>query len=305
MLTLEKIAGYEPMDSVVEKVAEAMDYLEANGIDPIGGLTALMNIDPEGNPLDEKVASELQTLTPEELQVLNEVGEYLAGEDPQEIAKVALELEDEASKIEKVAEAMDYLEANGIDPEGALIIAANVTPEGTFADPEVEEKVAAEGFTDEDFMKIAEAVDYLAQNGIDLDEAYNTMALIKEAAPSENDVRAADRLLRAVGTAAKRRIKGAWHSYLAALKGKGAKVVKERVQDLEKSVNTLENIRNNGVVKNKDAFNKLYGQRKKQLQAATRSLRAIRMRQAKAIGGTALGLGAVGGGAYLATRKNK
>lgn len=261
MLTLEKIAGYDSGYDLVDKVAEAMDYLEENGIDPIGGLTALMNIDPEGRPLDEKVANEINQLSPAEIQVLNEVGQFLAGEDPQEIAKVALELDAQADVVEKVAEAMDYLEANGIEPEAALIIAANVTPEGYIADPQIEEKVAAEGFTDYDFQKIAEAVDFLAQNGISLDEAYQTMALIKEAAAGE----------RTLLQRAREGLKNYWD----AIRGAGAKEIK---QIAEAQTNPQARARAEGV------------------------LAQIRLRQAKALGGTALGVGALGGGAYAAHR---
>lgn len=181
MMTLEKLAGYEQENNLFDKVAEAMDFLAENGIDPIGGFTALVNIDAEGNIVDEKVAGELDKLAEEQIEALSKVAEHLQGEDPSEVAAAALEINDEAQKIEKVAEVMDYLESNNIDPEGALIIAANVNEEGQFTDEKVASAVAEDGFTDADFEKIAEAIDYLSGNGIDLESAYNSMALIKEA----------------------------------------------------------------------------------------------------------------------------
>ena len=93
MITLEKLAGYEPEASVLDKVAEAMDYLEEAGIDPIGGLTAIYNIDEEGYAIDERVASELNTLEDYQLEALENVASYLADEDPAEVAALALELE--------------------------------------------------------------------------------------------------------------------------------------------------------------------------------------------------------------------
>ena len=80
------------MDYTIDKVAEAMDFLEANGIDAIGGLTALYNIDEAGNVLDEKVASELNALEDYQLDALAKVAEYLYDEDPADVASVALEL---------------------------------------------------------------------------------------------------------------------------------------------------------------------------------------------------------------------
>ena len=305
MITLEKLAGQNEEMQLLDKVAEAMDYLEANGIDPIGGLTALMNIDADGNVLDEKVASELDKLAEEQIDALSKVAEYLAGEEPSEIAKIALEINENAQKIEKVAEAMDYLEANGIDPESAFIIAANVTEDGTFADEKVASEVAEAGFEDADFDKIAEAIEYLGENGISLEDAIATAEFLKEAAPSEELVRAGDKAISALGTALKRRVKGMVNSYKAALTGKGASKVKERIKKLEEAAKSADKMRKNPMIKNKDKVNKIYGSRKKALESAKQSLKQIRVRQAKAIGGTALGVGALGGAGYLATKKDK
>ena len=93
MITLEKLAGYEPEFDVLDKVAEAMDYLEEFDIDPIGGLTAIYNVDEDGYALDERVASELSMLDDYQLEALENVAAYLADEDPSEVAALALELE--------------------------------------------------------------------------------------------------------------------------------------------------------------------------------------------------------------------
>jgi len=93
MITLEKLAGYEPMEDTLDKVAEAMDYLEEAGIDAIGGLTAIYNVDEYGYALDERVASELSMLDDYQLEALENVAAYLADEDPSEVAEIALELE--------------------------------------------------------------------------------------------------------------------------------------------------------------------------------------------------------------------
>ena len=93
MITLEKLAGYEPEADILDKVAEAMDYLDAAGIDPIGGLTAIYNVDEDGYALDERVASALSRLDDYQLEALENVAAYLADEDPSEVAAIALELE--------------------------------------------------------------------------------------------------------------------------------------------------------------------------------------------------------------------
>ena len=276
MITLEKIAGYQDEANLYDKVAEAMDFMEENYIDPIGGLTALMNVDAYGEPADEKVASELSKLAEEQIDALNQVAEYLGDENPEDIAKVALDIQDNAIVIEKVAEAMDYLDANGIDPESALIIAANVTPEGQFADEKVANEVAFAGFTDEDFTKIAEAIDFLAENEIDLEEAYGAMALLKEAGIREG-VEEAGRVIRDKAGKAGKAIKDAAKTYRDALFAKGRADVKARLKQPGMD---------------KDPILK-------------KRLSEINTRQAKAIAGTAAGVGAIGGAAYLATRKKR
>ena len=310
MITLEKLAGYNNEDVLIDKVAEAMDFMAENGLDPIGGLTALMNVDAEGNVADEKVASELNKLAEEQIDALSQVAEYLAGEDPSEIAKVALEINDEAYVLDKVAEAADYLAANGIDPEDALIIASSVDANGYFTDEKVASEVAEAGYTDYDFDKIAEAIEYLSDNDIGLDEAYTAVALLKEAAPSEAEVQGADRALRAMGTAIKRRIKGAWSSYKAALMGKGRDKIEKRLETAKHNYNELANKKfDDSIAKNPKIMQKLKENRGKQLAKAKSSIKAHekllsrnRMAQAKAIGGTAI----VGGGAgYYGYKKLK
>jgi len=62
--------------------------------------------------------------------------------------------------LSKVAEAMDYMESNGIDPMDALIIASNVTPEG-----DLDEKIASEavamGYNGNHMDIIAESLSYI------------------------------------------------------------------------------------------------------------------------------------------------
>ena len=282
MITLEKLAGYTD-NVVIDKVAEAMDYLEANGIDPIGGLTALMNVDEEGNPTDEKVASELNKLAAQQINILSEVAEYLADENPEEIAKVALDINQNAMMIDKVAETMDYLEANGIDPKSALIIAANVTPEGTFTDEKVASEVAEAGFTNEDFTKIAEAIEYLGENGVNLEDAIATASFLKEAGISEMTGNALGKI-KGLGVSALSKAKGLGKNYKDAITGAGAKEIKKIIKSMEAAGAP-------GA--------------KRELAKGKGMLRSIRARQAKAIGGTALGVGAVGGAGYLATKKKK
>jgi len=118
----------------------------------------------------DKVAS--GEMTPEEVVAYaNELG--MTKEDVDfiyaQIEKQAEEagiIEPEANEYDedltdKVAEAMDYLDANGIDPISGLIIAANVNEEGLIADEKVAEEAVEAGFTEEDLTKIAEVVDFL------------------------------------------------------------------------------------------------------------------------------------------------
>jgi len=69
--------------------------------------------------------------------------------------------ENDEELTDKVAEAMDFLDANGIDPISGLIIAANVNEEGLIADEKVAEEAVEAGFTEEDLTKIAEVVEFL------------------------------------------------------------------------------------------------------------------------------------------------
>jgi len=118
----------------------------------------------------DKVAS--GEMTPEEVVAYaNELG--MTKEDVDfiyaQIEKQAQEagvIEPEANEndeelIDKVAEAMDFLDANGIDPLSGLIIAANVNEEGLIADEKVAEDAVEAGFTEEDLTKIAEVVEFL------------------------------------------------------------------------------------------------------------------------------------------------
>jgi hypothetical protein len=78
----------------LDKIAEAMDYLDANGIDPVGGMYLLANTDVNGNVLDEKVASVANyELDGHQSAALVEVAQYLGGVDG-EMVKVAMELEE-------------------------------------------------------------------------------------------------------------------------------------------------------------------------------------------------------------------
>ena len=78
----------------LDKIAEAMDYLDANGIDPVGGMYLLANTDANGNVLDEKVASVADyELDGHQSAALVEVAQYLGGVDG-EMVKVAMELEE-------------------------------------------------------------------------------------------------------------------------------------------------------------------------------------------------------------------
>ena len=64
--------------SYLDKIAEAMDYLDANGIDPVGGMYLLANTDANGNVLDEKIASVADyELNGHQSAVLVEVAQYL------------------------------------------------------------------------------------------------------------------------------------------------------------------------------------------------------------------------------------
>lgn len=311
MVTLEKIAGYDNSADLVDKIAEAMDFLEANNVDAIGGLTALMNVDEYGNTADEKVASELSYLDGQQIEALNQTADYLAGEDPEAIAKIALDLNDEASVMDKVAETMDYLDAYGIDPESAFVIAANVTPEGNIVDEKVASDIVAGGFTDADFEKIAEAIEYLGANNIGFDEAFDTMAFIKEAAPSAENLEAADNLLSSVGGAIKRRVKGAWNGYKAAITGKGIDKVQARIdgradklKKINETVDRTSHVKS-GYGTQGGTANKAHSKSlaiKNRLDAANaadlEAINQIKGKQLKTIAGTALGAGALGAGAY-------
>jgi len=278
MVTLEKLAGYQNEDILMDKVAEAMDYLAANGVDPLDGLTALVNIDGEGNVLDEKVASYIDELAEEQINALSQVGQSLSDEDPSEIAKVALDLQDEAEKIAAVAEAMDYLEANGIDPESAFIIAANVTPDGQFADEKVAYDVAEAGFNDYDFDKIAEAIEYLGENGVDLGDAIATAEILKEAAGGSGVIGAVGKKARA-GWENVKEVAG---KYWNTLKGTEANRLKESMKGFSDAGKKTESYKN---------------LRKQYLQE--------RGKQVAAIAGTGAAVGGAGYGAYRLHKRKK
>jgi len=326
MANLLKLAGYQTED-MIEKVAEAMDYLEAYGVDPIGGLVTLALTDEQGNVLNEKVASVVENeLTPEQSAALVEVAEFLGGVD-EDMIKVAEEISAGAEDLmDKVAEYAIYVEEAGMPFEDAMVLASSIYDDGS-----VDEKVASEavalGYTDEHLEfaeKVAEAI--YAETGLLPEEA---LALIKEAKISENEVRLADRVIGAAGKAIKRRVKGAWNSYKSALTGKGADKVKSR---LSKETNNLEAAKKvmynrakllTGEQDGTAAFKKLretgrdkkdplirkfqekYHAKLKDVENTKKSLKNIRKRQALAIGGTAAGVGTVGYGAYKAVAGNK
>ena len=112
--------------SYLDKIAEAMDYLEAYGIDPVGGMILLANTDANGNVLDEKIASVADyELDGAQSAALVEVAQYLGGVND-EIVKVAAEINAEAEFMkEAVASyAITSLEA-GMDPMDAFILAGS------------------------------------------------------------------------------------------------------------------------------------------------------------------------------------
>jgi len=277
MITLEKLAGFQEEDLVLDKVAEAMDFLEANGVPAIDGLTALVNIDGEGMVADEKVAGYVENLDAYQIDALAKVAEYLGDEDPSEVAAAALEVADEAENILKVAEAMDYLEANGIDSTAGFIIAGNVTPEGYFADEKVASTVIEDGFTDADFDKIAEAVEFLGENGISLDEAVLSSEILKEAGFGDTMSRLG------------RRARGTLRSYVGALTGRGSAAAKETRDALEEKVRSLKATVNNPDVNkmHKTIVGRSIPENERALAEANAKLKRIRTRQAKAIAGTA------------------
>jgi len=90
-LKKEKNASFE---EYAEKVAEAMDYLASNNIDPYDGLYIAAHVEGDGIA-DEKVAAEVAEagFTEEDIQHIAKVAEYLGGVDERalEIAKMLME----------------------------------------------------------------------------------------------------------------------------------------------------------------------------------------------------------------------
>jgi len=67
--------------------------------------------------------------------------------------------------VEKIAEAMDYLDEAGINPIDGLFIGANLGEDNLIADEKIASEAAEAGFEVEDLQKIAEVAEYLG--GID------------------------------------------------------------------------------------------------------------------------------------------
>jgi len=340
MANLLKLAGYQSED-MIEKIAEAMDYLEENGVDPIGGFVTLALTDEEGNVLDEKVASVVESeLTPEQSAALVEVAEFLGGVD-EDMIKVAEEISAGAADLmDKVAEYAAYVEEAGMPFEDAMVLASSIYEDGS-----VDEKVASEavalGYTDEHLEfaeKVAEAI--YAETGLVPEEA---LEVAKEAASIkdmvDNTVEGAKKLYTGdIKNMAKR----AWGSYKAAITGKGADKVSKRLRYAELRSQAAKNLASKTRQKGQEAYERMverakglrdkekrseasslagkaqykYEQKAKRYSTKAReaekrmedykkSLGRIRKRQALAIGGTAAGAGAVGYGAYKAVAGNK
>jgi len=336
MANLLKLAGYQN-DEAIEKIAEAMDYLEANGVDPIGGLVTLSLTDEDGNVLDEKVASVVESeLTPEQSAALVEVAEFLGGVD-EDMIKVAEEISAGAADLmDKVAEYATYVEEAGMPFEDAMILASSIYEDGS-----VDEKVASEavelGYTDEHLEfaeKVAEAI--YAETGLTPEEA---LEIAKEAASIKGAVDSTIEGAKKLYTGdIKNMAKKAWGSYKAAITGKGADNVSRRLRYATQRSEAAKNLASKEREKGKAAYEKIVGSAKKvdtkkasklgskaqyrheqqakkwsskarqeeeRAKEAKKSLGQIRKRQALAIGGTAAGAGAVGYGTYRAVAGNK
>jgi len=170
--------------SYLDKIAEAMDYLESNNIDPVGGMYLLANTDANGNVLDEKVASVADyELDGTQSAALVEVAQYLGGVDG-EMVKVATELDAQAEFMKEAVASYGLVALDaGMDARDAFTLAASVTPNGS-----VDEKIASEavalGYTDE-HLAFSEklAGELYAETGITPDEAVAILnELDKEAA---------------------------------------------------------------------------------------------------------------------------
>jgi len=89
--TLQKQAAEafgDPSEERFEKVAEALDYLAQNGIDPIAAIDVVLNTDEEGNVIDEKVAAYANALSDEELAKIAEAIDYMGGLDEESLAMI-------------------------------------------------------------------------------------------------------------------------------------------------------------------------------------------------------------------------
>jgi len=85
---------------------------------------------------------------------------------------------EEQSNLDKIAEAMDYLDVNGIDPMDAVTIASSVTPSGDL-DEKVANEIVAAGYNGEHLDKIAEAISYIG--GLTQENVEIMSALYQEA----------------------------------------------------------------------------------------------------------------------------
>jgi len=295
MLTLEKLAGYNPEEELTDKIATVLDAAQEVGFEePLDVVTVLANseINDNGvNILDEKVASFTDGLTQEQADLIVEAGEFLAGEPLDKVASISLDLQANAESLIKVAEAMDYLEENNIDADSALLIAASAVDDYEF------DKIASEavnsGFTDYDFDKIAEVSEYLG--GVDM-SVLEAADMVKEAADAGETLGVLGKM--------KSKLSGAWNStkgyagsYKNALMGQGA-------GDLKKSIKADEEALAQAM---KDGGNEAkLNEYKTNIDANKKALKDIRMSQGKAIAGTGLAAGAIGGaGAYAYNKRRR
>ena len=202
---------------MIEKIAEAMDYLEAHGIDPIGGMVLLANTDEKGNVVDEKIASVAdKELNGEQSAALVEVAQYLGGVND-EIVKVAAEIDAEAESMkEAVASyAITSLEA-GMDPMDAFILAGSITPEGSVDEKVASEAVAA-GYTDEHLLFADKlAGDLYAETGITPEEAIAVLQELDKEAAKENGEDEEGKIKK-LFESAKQKGSAAWDAYKNAL----------------------------------------------------------------------------------------
>jgi len=78
----------DPAEERFEKVAEALDYLAQNGIDPAAAIDIVLNTDEEGNVVDEKVAAYANALSDEDLVKIAEAIDYMGGLDEESLSMI-------------------------------------------------------------------------------------------------------------------------------------------------------------------------------------------------------------------------